>query len=351
MKYIFLFLFFFCYIQTTTASPVDTCDTKKREDSLLSVRLDTDIKTNRQLLIALEKKYGRPMIDHLLEEHPYFLIPEGRVDDDAIQWIKEAIWEIDAPTNRYIPIFLYDKDPTAMNEYINFVLSSMYIYHAKSNLVFMNSDDKSVFFSYLEHNIKSIIIERSPNLSQKTIERLADNVITHYIKNESYSIGLRGLPFSKPIIVIEGHSAAGEDGIQIGKREYSSKDLVGFLMKMQIPNNSKIFMNSCFSGCDIKKFPLAISEIRTLFLSGKLFTIVKQENNLLTHFSNELASHYPAFKGSVSGYIGVVQTPFSRDVLGQNGKVYAKTLAIILKGTDGKLSIKLEDAEVTKNFN
>ena len=88
-----------------------------------------------------------------------------------------------------------------------------------------------------------------------------------------------------PVVSITGHGSPESDIISNGDKSYTAAQLAEIVVQSGIKNDARIEIRACFSGCSKGKLDYTIEQIKTLFMQGKLQTIVSNGGyNMLSWF-------------------------------------------------------------------
>ena len=349
MIFRFVFIFFFSfYSLILIAAPTDSCDKQKIERSLAILGLDPLIKTNVELLNALDYKYGLTIRDHFLEQHPFIgKKPNGMIDSNTVEWARDAIWQDTNKTVKYLPIMMKLTDEIK-KQYLLMSYYMLYFHQDRTEFVFSSDTEHLEFMVFFKNNFNSIIREKYPSIPEDLLYQRRKQFELLYLNKGRYLIGFERTPHEKPIIIISGHGKEATDGIKLEKFHVVSKDLVSRLLELHFPRDSIIYLNSCHSACTVNPLPYTKKEILYLFKSSQLDKIIENGNDtFLTLFIAELNRQVPDFKGIVRGYIGRIRQTLANDVYNKQGDLVSRVNATRVDGTDGFLLLKKEDVIVS----
>lgn len=349
---IMLFSFFLLSIQAASASP---CSPQQIKQILIAMKLDPSIKNNQELLESMQFIYGEELTERLKEKHPYieqnFLAP---IDSDTLDWLTDIIWDKANPFSKYLYIPADLSNPDAL-AYFVLLMDSNFSSKRRMVPVMKSESDTRIFHNLLTPNgkksLRDIMHRLYPSISNDEITRFVSEFQAHYGKFNDVKVNLNFQPDEKPVIVIAGHSTAGNPNYILGAQKISTEEMVSHIVTMGLPANAIIKLMGCFTACTVSSVNLSIDEIETKFLEGKLHEITNngQSINFLALFAQKLELAMPHFAGRIDAYLGKVVNSLEGGVLTKQGTRVA-TFAVLLQATDGEVLLKREHARVSYKF-
>ena len=190
--------------------------------------------------------------------------------------------------------------------------------------IFVNKDQERSFNTQMdkEKDLMIIMLENIlPEGDQELKHTQAVDIFNKF--KEAYSQeGVFKFPpeSSGGTLYISGHGAAGSDSIYPGTskgsiREKSSYEIVDRLITKGLPEHFNIKMDFCWSGASLEPEDITVEEYQQAFLEGNIFNLVSgEDNSFLDQFADDLKEEIPEFKGTLSGYAGVVHTVKKVDI-------------------------------------
>lgn len=337
------------FFQIANAAP---CSPEKIKYELTLMKLDPSVKTNKELLVAVERVYGIELTMHLTNEHPFILEnPEKEIDSDTLKWLDTIIWD---PTNKNVR-YLYVAGDLSSNEAVDYLVSHLYsslVSRTRIVPIFKNSDSvrryKSILAIGNEELIKVIFKKVFPILADEEISARTKEFLLHFRKFNEFKLGFDFPLGSQPVIEVAGHSMAGDSYYIMGDERVSARKIVKSLLKMNLPINSHIKLTGCFTGCSNNKTSFTPEKIKEYFFQGKLHEIFEENNkeSFLTTFSKTLMKKYPQFCGKVEGYLGLISSSISPLSLTRNGETEA-TFPVIIQTNQGLVFLKRDEASLS----
>ncbi|WP_313111602.1 RHS repeat-associated core domain-containing protein [Pseudescherichia sp.] len=190
--------------------------------------------------------------------------------------------------------------------------------------IFVNKDQERSFNTQMDKEKDLMIIMLENILSEEDQEFKHTQAVDIFNKfKEAYSQeGVFKFPpeSSGGTLYISGHGAAGSDSIYPGTskgsiREKSSYEIVDRLITKGLPEHFNIKMDFCWSGASLEPEDITVEEYQQAFLEGNIFNLVSgEDNSFLDQFADDLKEEIPEFKGTLSGYAGVVHTVKKVDI-------------------------------------
>ena len=351
LKSIF-FVFLLSLMGLANAGLIKPCNSAELKTELIQLGLNPDIEVYEELLDSVESTYGVDIVGYLVSAHPALKeIPFGTVDPNTLQWVIEAIWSPKNPIARHMIIAIDLENESVLSAYVFSAFQQLYNPSEKTKLVFKNSDELKIFKQESIGSLRKLIEKLNPNISDVNLQQSISKFKQYYFSEEGSMIGLGSISYKNPVIVIEGHGNSSEgtgmDTITIGDITLTSDELVDILKSFELPFDSTLRLNSCFSGCTIYKIEKTTNEIRGLFKNNLLTAhsgVIT--GSLLDILSRKLYQTMPDFVGDVVGYIGKIHTIPLRNILRKDGTIMPKGYASEITGNDGVLLLKKEDCEV-----
>ena len=337
------------FLQTANAKP---CTPKDIEYELTLMKLDPSIKTNKELLTAVERVYGADLTTHLTSEHPFILeAPEGNIDGNTLEWLDTIIWN---PKNKNVR-YIYVAGDISTSEAVNYLVSHLYgSLVSRSRLVPIFKDIYSVrrYESILNLGNEELVIfifkTVFPNVPDAEISERAIQFLTHFRKFNESKLGFDFPPGSQPVIEVAGHSLGGKSYYIMGDERVSAREIVKSLIEMNLPIRSHIKLTGCFSGCKNDKTSFTPEKIKDYFFQGRLHEVFEpnQKESFLSSFSRALMKKYPQFCGQVEGYLGLVSSTVSPLSLTLTGKT-EPAFPVIIQTKTGLVFLKRDEATIS----
>ena len=330
------------------SAPFDKCDIDQLEDQLIEFGLDPSIRINNELLSEIQYKYGDEISNYLTEKHPLMKNrPLDMIDEETVEWVIDAIWNTENKRTRYMPILFPLNNNKVLKDYILTAFENLSLEKKKTKLVFKNKEDFLSFKEMARKELKNIILSHYPEYPDHIIYHDIENFRKYYLNQTGYQFTFKNIAHRNPILIIEGHGAAGVDGLTVGGVTLTSEQLIHNLNLLHMPNDATIKMNSCFSGCGDNKFNFTIKEIKYLF-KNDLLSKVAETNNSFTHiFHKSLYENFHSFNGVVHGYLGLLFSTPENNVLKKDGSIMTLGNASKITGTDGSVLLKKEDVRIS----
>lgn len=327
----------------TLAAPVCSPDVLKKK--LQRMDLSPDIKINSQLSHAIKLNYGLPFYQTLIEVHPYLEEAQNaQIDTETLEWIKTYIRSTDHDRVQYVALFLKSPHYSEMTAMATGLLEMLEQHGVRTKLVFPRESSARKFFEFTKKNLKSIILERLPGISNEKLKTFQRTFTETY--SGSYHIGFQNINNPSPLVVIDGHSSEGQDGITLGDFNITSEGIVKRLKAMGLEMTSRIDLLVCDSGLSHPSPNLTVNEIKEKFFSKELESAVGGgDASFIAIFSAEIHKQIPDFKGEVYGYLGQVLMPYAFNVLMPDGEIQDLAQGVLLRGSDGNLIINRPDAK------
>lgn len=347
----FLYAMIFIFISPITllmAAPVTTCNIHTLEKMLEKISLDKKIRTNQELITALEYKYGQGTSDYFKSLNLVLIEnPHGAIDEQTVKWAQSAIWSPENPKIRYKIIFAEKNQTAALKEQIVNSADLLYISGRKTELVFPDIALFQAFNTLVNNEFLDLIKKNNPNLSDHNAAELLVSFKKNYLKDKRYHLGFNDIKQPHPVVVIEGHGAASIDGITIGDVDFTSNEIIDHLIKLKLPSDATIKLDVCFAGCSTKIINLELVDIVELFTESKLQAWTGMgDGSFLKLFTQQLHQTIPEFQGKVQGYIGAVTRSVPTRIMDKSGNFYFSAHSTEITGLDGHLDLKKEDARI-----
>ncbi len=190
--------------------------------------------------------------------------------------------------------------------------------------IFVNKDQERSFNTQMDKEKDLMIIMLENILPEEHQELKHTQAVDIFNKfKEAYSQeGVFKFPpeSSGGTLYISGHGAAGSDSIYPGTskgsiREKSSYEIVDRLITKGLPEHFNIKTDFCWSGASLEPEDITVEEYQQAFLEGNIFNLVSgEDNSFLDQFADDLKEEIPEFKGTLSGYAGVVHAVKKVDI-------------------------------------
>lgn len=348
MKQLFLktLIVYFLFNFNLSASP---CLEEKIKYELTKMKLDPNIKTNKELMISIQFIYGKKMLDTLFQEHIFIKAnPDANIDRDTLHWLNDMIWhkENKNVVYRYFPGDLSSQE--ALDYFVGDMNAAL-VSRQRTIPIFQHIESKYVYDAILksgaENELKKIIERLQLAPTDALNEQLTRQFLLHFRKYNEVKIGLNFSPDNPIILEISGHAIAGMPVYILGGKSVSVEDIVHNLVDMKVPLNATIRLIGCFSACSSDTTSYSTSEVKKLFQQRRLNEIYDkgQSSSFLQAFSSELKNKLPLFHGHIVGYIGEVMDIVGKNVFTVNGN-YETTYSVRVLTTDGHLELKRDEA-------
>ena len=341
----------FLFIPFANASP---CSPEDIQNELIKMKLDPEIKTNKELLVGLKAVYGEILLNHLKLIHPVIEeSPETIIDLDTLNWVDEIIWHKD---NKFVTYLYIPGDLRSMGamDFFILIMDGMLSSRSRTIPVFEHEQSKDIYRYLLSEAFEPIVADifkrNYSSSSPDSIESYKNKFLSHYRKYDDHLIGFDSLQGTKPVIQISGHGRAGYPAYNLGEKDISLEEIVKNIVGMGIPIGSTIQLTGCFTACKSENVPHTMEKIKKLFMEGRIKDIYDngQEKSFLYLFNRELRRRLPAYSGEVRGYIGEVAHAIRDDVLTKSGKK-TSAFSVRVKALDGTLHLKREEASMSYN--
>ena len=339
------------FIQFANASP---CSPEDIKHELIKMKLDPEIKTNKELLVGLNTVYGEILLNHLKSIHPLIEeSPETVIDLDTLDWVDEIIWH---KNNKFVTYVYIPGDlstMTAMNYFI-LIMDGMVSSRSRTIPVFQYPESQEIYNHLLTEEFEAVVTDifksNYSEMDPDGIEYYTNKFLSHYRKYNDYLIGFDSLQGTKPVIQIIGHGKAGFPAYNLGEKDISVEEIVKNIVEMGIPIGSTIKLTGCFTACRSPNVPHTMEKIKKLFMKGKIKNIYDkgQVKSFLYLFNHELKRQLPAYSGEVRGYIGEVAHNIGKNVLTKSGET-TSAFFVVVKALDGILHLKREEASMSYN--
>lgn len=336
------------------SAPVDggiltPCSENEIISELTQLNLDTEIKTNIQLLENLINKYGYEIYSYFLSAHPSLVNDEnGKIDAKTLQWVSEAIWSPKNPITKNIIIVGNIHKKSVLKEYVEFIFNSLYLINEKVRIVFKNNDDYVFFKRKAIPALVAMMKEQNPHISENLISIATSKFEKYFFTHNGYAIGFNFITYSNPSISIIGHGNVKDSEISIGGVNITIKKIVNILKVLNIPSDATVKLESCFSACSSSIINNTKAEIISLFKMEKLTELTGPiKGSFLDLFSRKLYTLIPTFNGDVEGYIGKLYLKPQKNVLKIDGEIMPKGNASSISALDGEILLKKEEVRVS----
>ena len=339
------------FIPFANASP---CSPEDIKHELIKMKLDPEIKTNKELLVGLNAVYGEILLNHLKLIHPVIEeSPETIIDLETLDWVDEIIWH---KKNKFVTYVYIPGDLSSMGamDYFVLIMDGMVNSRSRTIPVFQYSESKDIYYYLLSEEFEPIVTEifkrNYSEMDASGIEYYTDKFLSHYRKYNEYLIGFDSLQGTKSVIQIIGHGKAGYPAYHLGDKVISVEEIVTNIVGMGIPTGSTIKLTGCFTACASPNVPHTMEKIKKLFMKGGIKHIYDkgQVKSFLYLFNHELKKQLPTYSGEVRGYIGEVAHNIEKDVLTKSGKT-TSAFFVVVKALDGTLRLKREEASLSYN--
>lgn len=343
-----ILFFLFLFINPVFAGLLGVCSPDKIQEELIQLNLDPEIKTNEQLLAALKTIYGNEIEEFLTKKHPYIAqAPLDTIDEQTLQWTAEAIWSPKNKIATHMLILMSLDNRSIFKDYVSTAFKRLLDLKNKTKLIFLNNEDFLFFKKHSTLMLEEILLDNNPLTPDAEKIHVIRKFKKYYFSKSGYNIGFDASINKKPLLVIDGHGDAGNDNLLIGDELFSVDQLVERLAALQIPSDSVIRLEVCFSGCTKRKLDLSVAEIKLAFKSGLLNQHAGPVHGSLMHtLSKKVYQEIPTFNGSFEGYIGSVNTISQKDVLKKDGTLMLRGNASKVEGTTGSILLKKEEVMV-----
>ncbi len=336
------------------------CDEERLTETLISMKLNTSIRTNADLLKALHNRFGKEFVDYLTHQHAVILnAPDEDIDEKTLEWMIKNFET--APHKQVVFAFFPSSiDQPLKIEHVLTILSAeiktRFIRYAM--MVSKYSEYKYISDYLLNKNNEKDIKEILKGLffkdSEQEIHKSYKKLVDIYSIMNNYHFEGNDFNITNPKIHIFSHSDAGEDFL-FGGNSYSPIDVAERLLDFAPPIPTTIKIQSCMAACEKSWSGYDKETLKKMFLSGQIHEfIATSQDSLLKRFANAYHFLEPGFKGELSGYMGYVNvkagTAMNKygETVNNVHRVYIGAYAA--DGTKEYINVRRSDARVTLSF-
>ena len=336
----------------TLSSPT-TCNVAQLISVLANMKLDTEIRVNRDLLAAVKDRFGETAMDYLIAQHPLLSEnPSNAIDEKTLTWLTDAFEKVPHKQVMYV-LFPSEVDSLEKAKHVTDILvSNIKTNFIRHSLLISNLNEFKFLSSFLQDKEQIIGVIKSfyPKDSEELISASYEKLISRYSNLENYHFEGTDFFYSNAKIHIFAHSDYGKDFI-FGGISYSPDDVILRLLEFNPPNESDIKLQSCMAACEAGWNNYDYNTLKKMFLNNELHERVKSsESSLLSRFSKEMIIYEPKFKGTISAYFGYVDVKIGNaiDKTG-NKKENVHRVRLATNGEGGKkvVTVRRVDARVT----